>query len=101
MNAKANEASAGDVLLDASTVDRAAQSAHDAIDRMAAKAGPAVERVRAAASEAAETLQDKADALGDLEEQWLDSVRGFVREKPLTAVAMGLLAGLLLSRLTR
>ena len=37
----------------ASTVDRAAQRAHETIDRVAAKAGPAVERVRDAANSAA------------------------------------------------
>ena len=83
-----------------STVDRAAQTAHEAIDRVAAKAGPAVEKVRAAASDAAQTLQSKADAFGEMEEQWLEACRGYVRENPLTAVAAGVLVGMLLSRLT-
>src|SRR5712691_5237012 len=81
------------------TVDRAAQTAHEAIDRLAAKAGPAVEKMRATTSSAAETLRVKADAFSEMEEQWLENARGYVRENPLTAVAIGVLAGVLLSKL--
>jgi len=90
-----------EALPDRTTVDRAASTAHEAIDRVAATAGPAVEKVRAAAASAAETLQSKAEALGQLEDQWLESARGYVRENPLTAVAIGVVAGVVLSRLAR
>lgn len=83
-----------------STVDRAAQSAHEAIDRLAAKAGPLVERLRASTSGTSDKLRAKADALGDLEEQWLENTRGYIRENPLTALAIGVLAGVLLSKLS-
>jgi len=83
-----------------STVDRAAQSAHQTIDRLAAKAGPAVEKLRASTSSTADTLRAKAQAFGDLEEQWVENARGYVRENPLTALAIGVLAGVLLSKLT-
>ena len=83
-----------------STVDRAAQSAHEAIDRLAAKAGPAVERLRGTANSTAETLRAKADAFGELEEQWVENARGYVRENPLTALAIGVLAGVLLAKLS-
>jgi ElaB/YqjD/DUF883 family membrane-anchored ribosome-binding protein len=82
-----------------STVDRAAQSAHEAIDRLAAKAGPAVEKVRSSANSAAETLKARADQFGELEEEWIEATRGYVRENPLTAVAIGVLAGVVLSKL--
>ncbi|MDO9004423.1 MAG: hypothetical protein Q7V20_13305 [Aquabacterium sp.] len=82
-------------------VDRVAQRAHDAIDSVAAKAKPAVERVHSAASQAADALHAKADTLGELEGQWLDSARAHIREQPLTSMAIGLLAGVLLSRLAR
>jgi len=90
-----------EALPDRTTVDRAASTAHEAIDRVAAKAGPAVEKVRAAATSAAENLQSKAEAFGEMEDQWLESARGYVRENPLTSVAIGVLAGVLLSRLVR
>jgi ElaB/YqjD/DUF883 family membrane-anchored ribosome-binding protein len=82
------------------TVDRAAQTAHEAIDRLAAKAGPAVERLRASTSSTADTLRAKADAFTDLEEQWLDNTRNYVRENPLTAIGIGVLAGMILAKLS-
>ena len=91
----------GDAFDASATVDRVAQKAHEAIDNVAAKAKPAVERVHTAASQAADALHAKADALNIWEEQWLDNARTHIREQPLTAVAVGLLAGVLLSRLAR
>lgn len=82
-------------------VDRVAQRAHEAIDTVAAKAKPAVERVHSAATQAADALHSKADALGEWEDEWLDSARAHIREQPLTAIAIGLLAGLVVSRLIR
>ena len=82
-------------------VDRVAQRAHEAIDTVAAKAKPAVEGVLSAATQAADALHGKADALGEWEDEWLDSARAHIREQPLTAIAIGLLAGALLSRLAR
>lgn len=82
-----------------STVDRVAQSAHEAIDRLASKAGPAVERLRGTTTHTAETLRAKADAFGEIEEQWVENARGYVRENPLTALAIGVLAGVVLSKI--
>jgi len=82
------------------TVDRVAQAAHEAIDRLAAKAGPAVERLRGSTSSTAQTLRAKADAFGEMEEEWVENTRGYVRENPLTAVAIGVLAGVLLAKLS-
>lgn len=83
------------------TVDRVAQSAHNAIDRVAAKAGPALEGMQSAATTAAQSLQDKAATFGEMEQAWVESARKTVRENPLAAVAVAVAAGLLISRLTR
>jgi ElaB/YqjD/DUF883 family membrane-anchored ribosome-binding protein len=82
-----------------STVERVAQSAHEAIDRLASKAGPAVERLRGTTAHTADTLRAKADAFGEFEEEWVENARSYVRENPLTALAIGVLAGVVLSRL--
>ena len=39
--------------------------------------------------------------LGELEDQWLTTARDYVREHPLSAVAIGVLAGMLIGRLGR
>lgn len=90
-----------DVFDSGAAVDRVAQRAHEAIDTVAAKVKPAVEGVQSAASHAADALHGKADALGEWENEWLDSARTHIREQPLTSLAIGLLAGVLLSRLAR
>lgn len=82
-------------------VDRVAQSAHETVDRVAAAAGPALERLRSNASSAKDTISAKADQFGALEEQWLSNARGYVREHPLTALAIGVLAGMVIGRMGR
>jgi len=83
-----------------STVDRAAQGAHEAIDRLAAKAGPAVEKLRSRTSGTAESLRAKADAFSEIEQRWMENARSYVRENPLTALAIGVLAGVVLAKIT-
>ena len=92
-------ANVSNALPDRSTVDRAAQTAHEAIDRVAAKAGPALEKMRATVSGTSDTLRAKADQLGELQDQWLNQTRDYVRENPLTAVAIGVVVGAVLARL--
>jgi ElaB/YqjD/DUF883 family membrane-anchored ribosome-binding protein len=97
---RASDAAGAAIERSHTTVDRAAQAAHEAIDRLAAKAGPAFERLRGSATNAGETLRAKADQFGELEEEWVESARSYVRENPLTAVAVGVLAGLIIAKLT-
>jgi ElaB/YqjD/DUF883 family membrane-anchored ribosome-binding protein len=82
-------------------VDRVAQSAHAAVDRLAGAAGPAIDRLRSSAGSAQETLQAKADQLGAKQEEWISGARNYVRENPLQAVAIGLVAGWIIGRLGR
>ncbi|AWI52615.1 hypothetical protein DEH84_03680 [Aquabacterium olei] len=80
-------------------VDRATQTAHDTIDRMAAKAAPAIEQLQSAASGAAQALRDKAAALGEMEEAWVESARSCVRQHPLASVLVAVAVGVLISRM--
>lgn len=81
------------------TVNRAARAAHEAIDKVAAKAAPALDQFQSVASNAAQTVQDKAEVLGQLEDEWLEKTRAVVRENPVTAVLAAVVAGLVISRL--
>lgn len=82
------------------TVDRFAQTAHDAIDRLAAKAGPAIDRLRGGATNTSETLRAKADQFTEMEEQWVESARSYVRENPMAAVGIAVAVGLLLGKMS-
>jgi ElaB/YqjD/DUF883 family membrane-anchored ribosome-binding protein len=82
-------------------VERAVNSAHQAVDRVAAKVNPAVERVRAAAAGSTDTLTAKLDDLETLRDEWTESARAYVRERPMTAIGVAVLAGFLLSRWIR
>jgi ElaB/YqjD/DUF883 family membrane-anchored ribosome-binding protein len=74
----------------AATVDKVASSAHQALDRIAA-----------AANSAASQFGVKGEELLVAKDKLLDSARGYVREKPVTALAIALAAGFILSRLSR
>jgi ElaB/YqjD/DUF883 family membrane-anchored ribosome-binding protein len=71
-------------------VDRLSQSAHDAVDKAAS-----------VASSYAERFSSKGDELMQMQEDWIDSARDYVREKPLQALGIALAAGYLLHMLTR
>ena len=70
-------------------IDRMSQSAHKAIDRAASVAGDYAERLSA-----------KGEQLMSMREDWLDTAREYVREKPLQALGIALAAGYLLHLFT-
>lgn len=71
-------------------IDRVSQSAHDTIDRAAQAASSAYERVSA-----------KGEEFMQMHEDWIDSAREYVREKPLQALGIAVAAGYLLHMITR
>jgi ElaB/YqjD/DUF883 family membrane-anchored ribosome-binding protein len=83
------------------SVERVAQSAHEVIDRVAAQAGPVLDKARTTATQAAATVEAKASALGEWEKQRMESMREHVRQNPLSSIALALMAGMLLTRLSR
>ncbi len=88
-----------DSALNGERVQRVAQSAHDVVDRMAERAVPAVERLRTGLLDARDAVKVRADNLSVMQDEWVTQCRTSVREKPLTAVAIGVVAGMFLSRL--
>ena len=88
-----------DNALNADAVNRVAKSAHDVVDRVAERAIPAVERLRSGIVDAREAVKVRADNLSVMQDEWLGQCRSTVREKPLTSVAVGVVAGMILSRL--
>jgi ElaB/YqjD/DUF883 family membrane-anchored ribosome-binding protein len=70
------------------TLDKASQSAHEAIDKIAS-----------ATSQAADALGEKGQQLKQAEQQLLENCRGYVRDHPLTSLGIAAAAGFLLSRL--
>lgn len=83
------------------SVDRLMQGAHQAVDRLATKASPAIDQVRSAATHAGEAVGARLDELGEIQDQWMDSMRDQVRAHPLAVVGVAVLAGLLIGRITR
>ena len=72
------------------SIDRMSQSAHDTIDRAAQAASSAYERVSA-----------KGEEFMSMHEDWVDTAREYVCEKPLQALGIALAAGYLLHMITR
>lgn len=92
---KPNSGTDGDML------GRLVRGAHATIDRLADSATPHVRRLQERAASAKDAMHVKTDRARELGDEWTESLRGTVRENPLTAVATALALGALISRLTR
>jgi ElaB/YqjD/DUF883 family membrane-anchored ribosome-binding protein len=69
------------------TIDKAADSAHEAVDKIAS-----------ATNQAAEALGEKGEQLKNAEQQLMEDCRGYVRDNPITSLGIAVAAGFLLSR---
>ena len=69
------------------------------LNRAREKVAPAVDQLRAGMSNASEAILHGFEDLGELQERWTENCRGCVREHPLSSLAIGVLAGILLGRL--
>jgi ElaB/YqjD/DUF883 family membrane-anchored ribosome-binding protein len=69
------------------TIDKAANSAHEAYDKIAD-----------AANQAAEALGEKGEQLKNAEQQMMEDCRVYVRDNPITSLGIAVAAGFLLSR---
>lgn len=71
----------------------------DTIDTVAGSAHEAIDKIAGATTQAAEALGDKGQQLKNAEERLMEDCRAYVRENPVTSLAIALGAGFLLSRL--
>jgi len=70
------------------TIDKASNSAHEAVDKIAS-----------ATNKAAEALGEKGEQLKNAEQQLMENCRSYVRDNPMTSLGIAAAAGFLLSRL--
>jgi ElaB/YqjD/DUF883 family membrane-anchored ribosome-binding protein len=73
-----------------SQVDRMSQTAHEAVDKAASVAGTYADR-----------FSSKGEELMQMQEDWVEAAREYVREKPLQALGIAVAAGYLLHMITR
>ncbi len=83
------------------TITKAADVARPAVDRITAGAHQAVEKLMTAANATADTVSQKSAQLMDAQERLIEEARVYVRQKPVTALAIAASVGYLMSRLMR
>ena len=69
------------------------------IDKAANSANEAVDKVASATNQAAEALGKKGEQLKNAELQLIEDCRVYVRDNPITSVSIAVAAGFVLSRL--
>lgn len=82
------------------TIDRLVRGAHDTIDRVAEKAAPMLDDLKTRVGATQERLSQRADDWVRLEHEMAERARTHVRNRPLTAVALAMAAGMLIARIT-
>ena len=87
------------------TVADAAESAirktKPAIDKVASMAHRAVDKAAASATPAAGWINEKTEKLDATQKKFVNDTCAYISANPLTAIGLGVLAGMLLSRMTR
>lgn len=71
------------------------------VERLTKTAHQKIEGAAEAASSAVDQLGEKAEALYSMPQDWVESARDYVRERPLAAVAITFAAGYLFRMLSR
>lgn len=83
------------------TINKASDAARPAVERLTAGAHQAVEKLMSVASATADTVSLKSGQLMDAQERLVEDCRVYVRQKPVTSVAIAAAVGYLMSRLMR
>jgi ElaB/YqjD/DUF883 family membrane-anchored ribosome-binding protein len=74
-------------------------AADPVVDRLASGAREAVDKMADVAAQAGKTLDEKGEQLRELQVEWLDKSRAYVRDNPVKALGIAIVGGFLLSRL--
>jgi ElaB/YqjD/DUF883 family membrane-anchored ribosome-binding protein len=74
--------------------------ADDNIERMSQSAHKAIDKAASVASDDAERMSAKGERLMSLPEDWMETAREYVRERPFQALGIALAAGYLLHLIT-
>lgn len=82
-------------------IERTATAAHVAIDNFAKKADVTLRRVRNMASRASSRFDQSCKSYSAWEDECVENSRERIRGRPLSAVFVGLIIGLLVGRVTR
>ena len=81
------------------SVDKAAEAAKPAVDRLATQAHAGIDKVSGALTEVSSQVEDKTRQLSDAYHRFAESGRDYVRNKPVTSLAVALAAGYTISKL--
>lgn len=84
-----------------SVIERTTSAAHAAIDNLANRADVTLRKVRDMASRASGRFQRGCESYSAWEDERVEEARERIRARPLTAVALGVLIGCLLGRISR
>ena len=82
-------------------MQRAVDGAHATIDRLADGVAPAVHKLGERVASAEDALQAQTDLIREKRDQWSESMRAAVRNRPLAYLAGALALGALIARITR
>jgi ElaB/YqjD/DUF883 family membrane-anchored ribosome-binding protein len=82
-------------------IDQASDALHPTVDRLVTGAHQAVDKLAGVASQATQQFGEKSEQMKDMQQKLAEDCRLYVREKPVTALAIAAAAGFLLSRLLR
>jgi len=82
-------------------IEQAADALHPTVDRLVQGAHQAVDKLAGVATQATYQWEEKSEQVKDMQQKLTDDCRAYVRDKPVTALAIAAGAGFLLSRLLR
>lgn len=77
------------------------QGVHQTIDRLAERVEPKVQRLQEELAGASEMIEERADQLREMSDEWAETLRCAVRDNPIAALGVALVAGMLVARLSR